>query len=208
MKMATSMIEQIVSSKTRLNMANLMSRRARTLAELSALIGISVQAVLKHANKLRSLGILGELELRGAKYLGYRKLYSVSGARVQHYDVGNTIVASVDKERGRYPSAGSNSFDEIEIAAEDLVITTRRVREQVKRTARLLEELSENQSRLDSIIDSFGLDDEEKLISSIIFTEDSNEAAEEILREYYGCKNPQDAIAATVAKMKKLSKID
>ena len=48
MQMDETKLGEVVSSKARLIIADLVSRRPRTLRELSQVTGISVQGVLKH----------------------------------------------------------------------------------------------------------------------------------------------------------------
>jgi predicted transcriptional regulator len=196
----------IASSKARLHIATLLSERPRTLAELAVLAGISVQGVLKHLVKLQKLRLLGKLELGRGRYLGRRKLYSLQRARVHNYEEGRTLVVALHNEPKLELRPVRDSAEELELLSEDIVVMVRRVREQVKRTSRLIKELSDSQAGLHAMIESLGLTSEEKLITSIIFNEDSNEAAQKILREYYGCRNPEDAIAATVARIKESSK--
>ena len=195
-------IDDIVSSNVRMKIASLISIRPRTLGELAEITGISVQGVLKHLVRLRKSGFLTESELRGGKYLRYRKVYSIEGRRIVDLSQGDLMVAYFSKQFNLQEGKVKASYEELETVAEDMIITRRRIRDTIKRLERLIEELSYSQERLMTITRTIGLDREEEQIARILFTEDGIDDTKKVLSRYYGLKDAEDSVRKVIEKIK------
>jgi homoserine kinase len=77
----------------------------------------------------------------------------------------------------------------------------RRARDLSARMKRMIDEVTENESRIARLIEGLKLSSEEKQIARLIFGDDGPEQARRILREYYGCRNPESAIQDVVEKL-------
>ena len=196
-------IEQVASSRARLLIASLLSVRPRTLGELAELTGISVQGVLKHLGKLREFGSMTELELRGGKYLKYRKLYSIQKRRVGDFSFGDLMIAHISRTAPEGDLQVQKPYDELESLAEDMIISRRRIRGIARRIGKQIEDVAYSEERLERMIKSIGLEPEEQQIASILFTEDRPAEARRLLSRHYGCERPEDAIREVMARMRR-----
>jgi predicted transcriptional regulator len=194
-------VEEIASSRVRLRISDLLSSRPATLGELSALTGVSVQAVLKHLKKLDEEGILEEKTMKAGKYLKQRKLYYMSSRKIADYSEGELLVATLSRPVIDARAESKNADEELEWLAQDVVILRRRARELSHRMKRVLEEISEDQARIGALVDGLALSPEEKQIAYLIFAEDTPERARAVLREHYGCRDPEAAMRAVAAKV-------
>lgn len=185
-----------------MKIASLISIRPRTLGELAEMTGISVQGVLKHLVRLRKSGFLTESELRGGKYLRYRKVYSIEGRRIVDLSQGDLMVAYFSKQFNLQEGKVKASYEELETVAEDMIITRRRIRDTIKRLERLIEELSYSQERLMTITRTIGLDREEEQIARILFTEDGIDDTKKTLSRYYGLKDAEGSVRKVIQKIK------
>jgi predicted ArsR family transcriptional regulator len=194
-------IEDIANSRARLTIASLISSRPRTLGELAETTGISVQGVLKHLKRLSESGILKEKSLTSGKYLRPRKLYYIDTRRVAEYSQGGMIVATLGNETSVGDLKVDDPYTELDRLAQDIILLRRRARELSERMKRMIEEVTEDESRIARLIDGLNLSSEEKQIAYLIFGDDRPELARRVLREHYGCKNPEEAIEDLVEKM-------
>lgn len=195
-------IEELASSRIRLKIANLLSSRPATLSEMSELTGISVQGVLKHLKKVRDEGLLTENNMKSGKYLRQRKLYFMRGRKVADYSEGDLLVASVGMSTDDLVRRVGDVYDELDWLAQDIVILRRRARELSHRMRRVLDEVTEDEARISGLVDGLPLADDEKQIAYLIFTEDTPERARAILKDHYGCRDPESALAAVAAKIR------
>ena len=197
-------IEDIANSRARLTIASLISSRPRTLGELAETTGISVQGVLKHLAKLSESATLKTKNLSAGKYLRPRKLYFIDSRRVADYSEGDMIVATL----GSVTPAGRLDVEEpsaeLDRLAQDVILLRRRARELAARMRRMIEEVTENESKIAQLIEGLGLTPEEKQIAYLIFGDDRPEKARRILREHYGCRNPEAAIQDVTEKLRRL----
>lgn len=189
-------IEELASSRMRLKIANLLSSRPATLSELSALTDMSVQGVLKHLKKIADQGILKEESMKGGRYLRQRKLYSIERRKVADYSEGDLLVAMVGMAVKEPPLKVKNPYEELDWLAKDIMILRRRARELSHRMQRVLEEVTEDEARISALVDGLSLAPDEKQIAYLIFTEDTPERVAAILRDYYGCADPEVAMKA------------
>jgi len=196
-------IETIVSSQHRLTIAHLLSIRPRTLRELADATEISIQGVLKHLSRLRKADLLEEKEVKGARYLAERKVYSMKTSRLGDYSRGNLMIVNLGSEPTEKFGLPGDVYAELNALAEDVLIRKRRINDQARRLQRMIENLSESDSRLKGEIEMLKLDDEEKLIAKMFFTEDTLDEAAGVLSRYYGCARSKEAIAGVLAKVKK-----
>ncbi|MDG6925663.1 MAG: ArsR family transcriptional regulator [Nitrososphaerota archaeon] len=195
-------IEELASSRIRLKIANLLSSRPATLSEMSELTGISVQGVLKHLKKVRDEGLLTENNMKSGKYLRQRKLYFMRGRKVADYSEGDLLVASVGMSTDDLVRRVGDVYDELDWLAQDIVILRRRARELSHRMRRVLDEVTEDEARISGLVDGLPLADDEKQIAYLIFTEDTPERARAILKDHYGCRDPEAGLAAVAAKIR------
>jgi len=196
-------IEEVASSRVRLKIANLLSSRPATLSELAALTGISVQGVLKHLNKIAEQGMLKEGTMKGGRYLRQRKLYSIESRKIADYSEGELLVATIGRSEREPPLRVKDAYQELDWLAQDIIILRRRARELSHRMKRVLEEVTEDESRIGALIDGLPLFPEEKQIAYLIFAEDTPERARAILKQHYGCRDPDSAMKDIVAKVRR-----
>jgi len=200
-------IEEIANSRARLTIASLISSRPRTLGELAETTGISVQGVLKHLKKLSEAGMLKMKSLPAGRYLRPRKLYYIDTRRVADYSRGDMIVATLGDEvndgddTGELMAAG-DPYAELDTLAQDIILLRRRARELSIRMKHMTEEVTENESRIAKLIEGLPLRPEEKQIAYLIFGDDRPEQARRILKEHYGCHNPEAAIKDVAEKIR------
>jgi len=195
-------IEDIANSRVRLTIASLISSRPRTLGELAETTGISVQGVLKHLNRLSESGLLKTKNLPSGRYLRPRKLYYIEDRRVANYSEGEMIVATLGDQGRAGELETDDPYGELDRLAQDIIVMRRRARELSERMKRMIEEVTENESRIARLIDGMDLSSEEKQIASLIFGDDVPEQARRILREHYGCKDPERAIQDVVERIR------
>ncbi len=196
-------IEEVASSRARLRIANLLSSRPATLGELADLTGISVQGVLKHLVKLRDEGILAEKKMRGGRFLSQRKLYYVESRKIADYSEGDLLVATIGRSLREPPLKVRDTYEELDWLAQDIVIMRRRARELSQRMKRVLDEVTEDEARIGALIEGMSLSPEEEQIAYLIFAEDTPEHARAILKEHYGCSDPEAAMKAVVTKVRR-----
>ncbi|MDV3276909.1 MAG: helix-turn-helix domain-containing protein [Nitrososphaerales archaeon] len=195
---------ELLASRSRLRIAALLSTRPRTLGELANETGVSVQAVLKHLEKLNRLGILEKRKISG-KSISVRKLYSIKGAHVGNFSTGDITIVSVTK---RQP-AGHRSKDpvgEMQNLAEDVLVQKRRIREQARKLGREIGELVESEERLNGLVQSLDLDDEERLVLLTAFTEETLEDAEKALARTHGLTDPRRSLERAIGKARRVGK--
>ncbi|MDG6898500.1 MAG: ArsR family transcriptional regulator [Nitrososphaerota archaeon] len=202
--MSSETLESVVASGPRLRIANLVSSRPRTLRELSAETGVSVQGVLKHLKKLSGLGLVVEQKVR-AGGIGARKVYAAKGTRVSDFSAGDLTIVKLSRV-GRSSLESSDPMREVEGLSEDVILARRRIREQTRRLGRLIDELGEDQGRIDGIISSLDLSDEEKLLLLIAYTEESMEDAERVVRERLGVRDARRALEKAISKARRVAK--
>jgi len=190
----------ILSSEVRLKMADALSQRPRTLQELAHLTGISVQGVLRHLRLLEKMGLV-EARKVGLKAPKARKLYAAKGEVVEDYSSGRlTVVKAIERwaPPDRTPKAGG---DPEGIAAE-VFIRRRRVRDEIKKLGRLIDEVAESREELDAVLGSLPLSVEERLILEVILTEETVEDGIRVLSRYYGIEDRR-SIDKALAKAKR-----
>jgi predicted ArsR family transcriptional regulator len=199
-------IEEIANSRARLTIASLVSSRPRTLGELAETTGISVQGVLKHLKKLSEAGMLKVKSIPAGRYLRPRKLYYIDTRRVADYSRGDMIVATLGEELGDddtgEPMSPADPYAELDRLAQDIILLRRRARELAIRMKHMTEEVTENESRIARLIEGLQLSPEEKQIAYLIFGDDRPEQARRILKEHYGCHNPEEAIEDVAGKIR------
>ena len=199
--MAAEVSTEILSSSSRLKIADMLSTRPRALGELAAETGVSVQAVLKHLEKLESLGMLQTRKVSG-RGIPVRKLYALRGFHVGDFSVeGLTVVGISRRKPAGYE--GTDPVGDLERIAEDVLVQRRRVRDQARKLGRSIAQLTEHEERLEGLIDTLGLDDEDRLIVQTAFTEETLEEAEEELKRIHRIDDPRRSIAQALAKARR-----
>jgi predicted transcriptional regulator len=203
--MDSDTLEGIASSRVRLRIASLLSTRPRTLRELSHLTGISVQGVLKHLEKLEEMGVL-EVKRVGSATFPARKVYRLAGVHVGDFSLDDVIIVKASEKRGVEASPGKDVYRELESYAEDALILRRRIRDQARKLSRMIDELVQDESRINSIVESLGFQEAEKLALHAIFTEESLDDAAEVLRRHYGEVDPKRRISELMLRLRENGK--
>jgi len=193
-----------MSSRARLTIAQMISVRPRTLGELSEKTGISVQAVLKHLEKLSDFGIVSEQRV-SAGGMGARKLYASRGKRISDFSNGDLALVKLSRQR-QHDSPPEDPVSELERLSEELLLRKRRIREQARRLERLIGEFGEDQERMASIVSSLDLTDEEKLLLHIAYSEESIDDAERAVREQHGLVDARRSLDRAISKAKRVAK--
>ena len=196
--MSDNVLSAIISSRSRLKIADFISTRPRGLEELAAATGISMQGVLKHLKKLKSIGIVDERSIR-SPILAARKVYVASGVRLRDFSSGDLTLVKLS---GRPPVSASElvRYPDLEYLAEEVILRRRRVRDHARRVGRMIDELVDEESRIGAILESMNLSDAEKLILQILFTEESLEQGERVLQEHFGLQDGKKSIEEALVK--------
>jgi len=189
--------ETLLSSRTRLRIAELISRRPRTLRELARLTGLSVPGVLRHIEAMSKAGLIQERRV-GARMLPARKLYAMKGIRVIDFTVGDLSIFKVGVD-SPVKEKGSQSLNAL---AMDIFVGRRRIKEKAKRLARAIDELVENEEMLAKGIEDLELSNEERLILLTLFTEETADDAERVLTRIQGLQEARRSIDRALAKAK------
>lgn len=193
-------IEEIASSRARLTIASLLSSRPRTLGELAETTGISVQGVLKHLKVISRSGILRTRSLTRGRFLRSRKLYYIDTRRVADYSQDDMIVATLGEERVAAQVVADDPYAELDRLAQDVILMRRRVRDVSERMRRMIEETTDDETRISRLIEGLDLSAEDRQIAYLLFGDDRPEEVRRILRQHYGCSDPEEAIRV-VAEM-------
>jgi predicted transcriptional regulator len=187
-----------MASVSRLTIADLLSRRPRTLKELADKTGVSMQAVLKHLDKLDSLGMIEKKSVSGSE-ISARKLYSIKGIHVEDFSAGDLTIVNLSRELPA-PSLSKNPVRDLESLAVENIVLRRQIRERARRLQRSIGRLVENEERLKSIVDGIDLDDGERLILQTAFTEETLDEAEKVLRTTHDIAEPRRSIDRAISK--------
>ena len=202
--MSSDTINEILSSRNRLKIAALISRRPRSLGELADLTGISIQGVLKHLDRLKELGIDEDVKLK-EKGISVHKVYAVRGAKIGDFSVGDLAVAKFT--RAETPSVKSKDpLLDLESLAEDVILQRRRIRDQARRLGRMIDQLADDESRVDGVLNGMSLTVEDRLVLRALFTEESVEEGRRVLSKYYGVKDGGRSIEKQAAGAKQVAK--
>ncbi len=182
----------------RLKIADLLSVRPRPLSELSEETGISVQGVLKHLRKIAETGMLKETELRGNKFLGIRKVYSLQNGKVGDYSRESLMLSHFSRQAPPDVPELVGGVEELESMAEDVLVQRQRISSLAKRVERSIADLEMSEERLEVAIQGRGIGKELELVALTLFTEPSVDEAKRILSKYLACPRPAEALAAAV----------
>jgi predicted transcriptional regulator len=194
---------QLLQSRTRLKILSLLSRRPRTLRELSHFTGISVQGVLRHLDSLKELGFIEERKIR-TKRLPVRRLYALTGVHVDDFSSGDLAVVWAAPPV-KHLVKSKITFDDLETTAGELLIQRRVIKQRARRLARMIGALSDEESDLVRGIEALGLDEEEQLVLGTVLTEDTTEDAVELLSGQ-GLKNSKELIEKVLRRVRSAAK--
>jgi DNA-binding transcriptional regulator GbsR (MarR family) len=193
--------EEVISSAPRLLIADLVSTRPRTLRELADVTGMSIQGVLKHLSRLKALGVIQERRIKGTS-LGVRKVFFTERFHIGDFSVGDLSVVKVSRAQPSIPARTKSVYSELESLAEETLVQRRRIREHVRRLGRMIDEIIEDEIRLSTLVESLPLEDDDKLILHVIFTEEGLEQAERLLTERYGLNDARSAIDGALRRVR------
>jgi DNA-binding Lrp family transcriptional regulator len=188
--------EVLLSSRTRIKIAELTSRRPRTLRELARLTGLSIPGVLRHVEAMRTVGLIREDRVVTSR-LPSRKLYSLQGVKVMDFSVGDLTILKVASSSGSAKGAG-----DLERQALDIMLSRRRIRDKARRLAKATDQLIESEEMLTRGIENLGLTDEERIILLTVFTEETIDDAERVLARIQRMKDARRSIDEALARAK------
>lgn len=191
-------LPEVISSRTRLKVADLVSTRPRTLGELAAATGISIQGVLKHLKKLEELGLVEEKSVRSPG-LAVRKVYAAKGTRLGDFSAGDLTLVKLSRKPSAPAEEPDRCFD-LEYLAEEAILRRRRIRDQTRRLGRMIDDLVDDESRMKAALESMDLSDTERLILQVLFTEESLEEGERVLLEHFGLQDGKKSIEKALSK--------
>ena len=200
--MNSDVIDQVLSSRVRVRIANALAVRPRTLGELSWITGISVQGVLRHLKLLMKLGLVEEMKL-GVRAPKARRVY-VAKSPIGYYSAaGLTVVKATEKvhDRGKRDLRGQSA----EAVAGDLLILKRRIREQTRKLGLMIDELADAQATLAQALSDMPLSQEQRLILEVLLTEETLEEGEKVLSRFYGLGDRR-SIDKALAQAKRIVK--
>ena len=186
--------EALLSSPTRIRIAELVSRRPRTLRELAKLTGVSIPGVLRHIEAMGKAGLIHEDRL-ATKELPVRKVYSLQGVKVMDFSVGDLTILKVSAKKGTKVEAARS----LERQAMDIMLGWRRVRDKAKRLARAIDELGENEEMLARSVEGLDLTDEERIVLLTVLTEETVGDAERVLVRIQGMREARRSIDEALA---------
>lgn len=200
--MSSRSLAEVIASPLRVKIAALISERPRPLGELAELTGISVQGVLKHLKRLEELGLASErFVARGGEFT-VRKVYEAKGPFIQDFSTGGIAVVKVAGPKPQ-PEESEDPVRVLESLAEETIVRKRRIRDQVRRATRQMDELAEATSGIGGVVNSLGLREQENLVLRVVFTEDTKEAAERVLLAHYGLSDPGRSIAKAMSSLQR-----
>ena len=197
--MFSDKLDEILSSGVRLKIADALSRRPRTLGELAYITGISVQGVLRHLRRLEKLGLVEERRLSNSIPRA-RRVYASKGAIVEDYSSGDLTVAKVVESWADGRDTKSPATD-LENLSADVLLLRRRVKEETKKLARLIDEVAASQDQLETALANMPLNEVERLILEVILTEETVEDGVRVLSRFYGIEDRR-SIDKALAKAK------
>lgn len=168
------------------------------MGELAAATGISIQGVLKHLRKLEELGLVEEKSVRSPG-LAVRKVYAAKGGRLGDFSAGDLTLVKLSR-KSPAPAEEPDRPVDLEYLAEEAILRRRRIQDQTRRLGRMIDDLIEDESRIMAALDSMDLNDTERLILQVIFTEESLEEGEHVLSEYFGLRDGRKSIEKALSK--------
>ena len=193
-------VYEIMSSRTRMKIADMVSARPRSLDELREATGISVQGVLKHLEKLKGLGLVDEIRVKSDQ-VSVRKVYGGGKLRFMDCSSGDLVIVSAFDA----PSVGRTGEDRsLDSLAEDAVVQRLRLKEEARRMARLIDELEETEGRIQAALNVLELEDGERLIMQALYSEETPQEGEKLLIRHYGLKGGRRSIDKALAKAKRI----
>jgi predicted transcriptional regulator len=197
-------LPEVISSPTRLRLADLVSTRPRTLGELAAATGISIQGVLKHLRKMEELGLVEEKSVRGPA-LAVRKVYAAKAAKLRDFSAGDLTLVKLSWKHPAQTEELDRPVD-LEYLAEEAILRRRRIRDQTRRLGRMIDDLVEDESRIRDALESMDLNDTERLILNVLFTEESLEEGKRVLSENFGLQDGKNSIEKALSKARHQAK--
>jgi DNA-binding transcriptional ArsR family regulator len=175
-------LDAVLSSRARVRIEDALSLRPRTLNELAAVTGISVQGVLRHLKLLMKLGLVEERRLNPVTPKA-RIVYAAKSMAVGDYSTSGLMMVKSTPLLRREVSGGGV---ELERMAGEVLVRRSQVRSAAKRLGREIDELVAAQESLQAALDSMPLGDYERLILGVLLTEETIEDGVRVLSKYYG----------------------
>ena len=179
-------MSEVLSSNPRLQIADAVSLRPRTLGELSSLTGISVQGVLRHLKKLGELGLVEERKLAAATPKA-RRLYASGSTNLSDYSIPGLMVVKATERVP--PRGGAQMPKDLELMSGELIIHRRRIADEARKLGRMIDEMVDEEEALTAAIGTLSLTETQKLILQVLLTEETKVDGERVLSRYYGIED-------------------
>ena len=167
------------------------------MRELARLTGLSVPGVLRHLEAMGRAGLIQEKRVE-VRTLPIRKVYSLKGMKVMDFSVGDLSILKVMTSR----ALKGGGVRDLQSLAMEILVGRRRIRDKARGFARAIDELAENERMLTAGIDELALTDEERLILLTVFTEETTDDAEWVLKRIQGMKDARRSIDGALARAK------
>ncbi|HEV2227056.1 MAG TPA: winged helix-turn-helix domain-containing protein [Nitrososphaerales archaeon] len=185
--METGTIDEVLVQGARLKIADAVSVRPRTLAELADLTGISVQGVIKHLKRLAQLGLVEERKAP-ASATKARRVYVARSASVGDYSAKDLAIVKISRV-ARPEKRRQAKNQDLESLSADVLFQRRRVRDEVRKLGKMIDRLVEEEELLNGALESGPFTDDERLILLNLLTEETIEDGVRVLSKYYGVED-------------------
>jgi DNA-binding Lrp family transcriptional regulator len=202
--MTKDLLSEVLSSPNSVGIAALVSIRPRTQKELAELAGVSVPDVLKHLKRLQQLGLVQVYNLDSREF-SVRKVYGARGMLIGDFSRPDISAVRLLRKPETEVPAG-DPLRHLESIAEDLILQRRRVREQVRRLGRMIDDLLQDQARLSRVAEAAGGGIDGRVVLETVFAEESLSEAERALRRNYGLKGGRRSIDRVLSESTKNAK--
>ncbi|HZW85089.1 MAG TPA: helix-turn-helix domain-containing protein [Nitrososphaerales archaeon] len=194
-------IEELLSSRTRLRIADLVARRPRSLPELADLTGITVQGVIRHLRVLEGLGLVSKTKVEGRE-MRVRKVYSPGTTKVFDFSEADLIVVRIVEGNPSGISPSQSPID-LEATAEEVTVLRARVKDQIRKLGRAIDDLVGEQEVLREGVERVSSSTTQKLILGTIFDDEPVETSERTLNRHFGLRGGRRSIDKALAKAKR-----
>ncbi len=175
-----------------------LSLRPRTLNELSTVAEISVQGVIRHLNRLEKEGLVEERKVT-ANSPRARIVYAAKDYLIGDYSIGDlTIVKASERNEAGSEKSGVSDYEGL---AGEILIQRRRIADQARRLGRSIDDLVADTQALIKAPQGMPLSEDERLILTVVLTEETVEEGERVLARYYGIEGRR-SIDEALAKAK------
>lgn len=192
--MDPGVLDEVLSTGAKLKIENALSIRPRTLAELGAITGITVQGVLKHLKQLAELGLVEEKRLP-TRTLKARTVYAPAEELIGNYSTLDLVIV---KPTRRLPAGaqGAAKSPNLEERAAEVLLLHHRVKDQARKLGRMIDDLADEREALRAGLEGLGVSPEERLILEVLLTEETFQDGLHVLSKWYGIEERRSRAVA------------